>query len=69
MKWGIRVKIKDLKTLSDEDLGNELEKSREELFNLRFQRSINQLKNPMRIRFLKKTIARILTLLRARKED
>jgi len=63
------VKIKDLKTLSDEDLGNELEKSREELFNLRFQRSINQLKNPMRIRFLKKTIARILTLLRARKED
>lgn len=63
------MKIKDLKTLSDEDLGNELEKSREELFNLRFQRSINQLKNPMRIRFLKKTIARILTLLRARKED
>ena len=63
------MKIKDLKVLSDKDLENELEKSREELFNLRFQRSINQLKNPMRIRFLKKTIARILTLLRARKED
>ena len=63
------MKIKDLKVLSDKDLGNELEKSREELFNLRFQRSINQLKNPMRIRFLKKNVARILTLLRARKED
>ena len=63
------MKIKDLKVLSDEDLENELEKSREELFNLRFQRSINQLKNPMRIRFLKKNVARILTLLRARKED
>ena len=63
------MKIKDLKVLSDKDLENELEKSREELFNLRFQRSINQLKNPMRIRFLKKTVARILTLLRARKED
>lgn len=63
------MKIKDLKVLSDKDLENELEKSREELFNLRFQRSINQLKNPMRIRFLKKNVARILTLLRARKED
>lgn len=63
------MRIKDLKVLSDGDLESELEKSREELFNLRFQRSINQLKNPMRIRFLKKNVARILTLLRARKED
>ena len=63
------MKVKDLKVLSDEDLENELKKSREELFNLRFQRSINQLKNPMRIKFLKKNVARILTLLRARKED
>ena len=35
-----------------------------ELFNLRFQLAINQLDNPMRIRAVKKDIARLQTILR-----
>ena len=35
-----------------------------ELFNLRFQHAINQLENPMRLRDVKKDIARVQTLIR-----
>ena len=41
-----------------------LEELRSELFNLRFQHAINQLENPMRIKAVKKDIARIKTILR-----
>lgn len=37
---------------------------KEELFNLRFQLATGQLENPMRIREVKKTIARIKTVQR-----
>lgn len=37
---------------------------KEELFNLRFQLATGQLENPMRIREVKKTIARIKTIQR-----
>ena len=37
---------------------------KEELFNLRFQHATGQLENPMRIREVKKTIARIKTVQR-----
>ena len=47
------------------------EKSNEELFDLRFKRATGQIENPMRIRELRKSIARIKTVLteRANKED
>ena len=44
------MKFKELKNLSHEELLSKLKECKEELFNLRFQFSINQLKNPMRIR-------------------
>ena len=40
------------------------ELSNAELFNLRFQHAINQLENPMRMKEVKKDIARIKTVLR-----
>ena len=43
---------------------NELAKLKDELFRLRFQLAINQLDNPMRIKAVKKDIARIMTILR-----
>ena len=45
--------------------------SKEELFDLRFKRATGQIENPMRIRELRKSIARIKTVLteRANKED
>jgi large subunit ribosomal protein L29 len=58
------MNIKDIKELSPSELQKTLNEQKEELFNLRFQHSINQLDNPMKIVETKKTIARLLTVLR-----
>ncbi len=60
MKKGRKV---DYKSFSVEDLNKKLKDFKVELFNLRFQRPVNQLENPSRIRFVKKEIARIFTQL------
>ena len=59
-------KTNDLRGKSEKEL-LKLEKDlRQELFNLRFQLAINQIENPMRIRAVKREIARIKTILRQR---
>ena len=47
-----------------DELNNELVSLKEEHFHLRFQNAINQLENPMRIKAVKKDIARVKTILR-----
>ncbi len=54
----------EIRNLNDEDLGKKLKELKSELFNLRFQLAINQLQNPMRIKAVKKDIARIKTIIR-----
>lgn len=58
------MKISEIKTLSANDLNSKLKDLKSELFNLRFQLAINQLENPMRIRAVKKDIARVQTVIR-----
>jgi large subunit ribosomal protein L29 len=58
------MKASDLKTKSVSELNAELDNLKAELFNLRFQNAINQLENPMRIKAVKKDIARVKTVLR-----
>ncbi|MFT8887271.1 MAG: 50S ribosomal protein L29 [Ethanoligenens sp.] len=58
------MKAQEIRTKSVEDLNSELKDLKAELFNLRFQLAINQLENPMRIKAVKKDIARIKTVLR-----
>ena len=58
------MKIKELRNLTIAELQEKLRDSKEELFNLRFQQATNQHDNPMRIVEVKKTIARIKTLLK-----
>ena len=58
------MKISQLRDLSDEELTAKLKDLKAELFNLRFQQATNQLDNPMRIVEVKKTIARVNTLLK-----
>lgn len=60
------MKPSEIRKLSNEDLEKKIRELKEELFNLRFQLAINQLQNPMRIRAVKKDIARIMTILRER---
>ncbi len=57
------MKASELRNMSVAELNRKLKELKEELFNLRFQHAINQLDNPMRIRDVKKDIARINTVL------
>ena len=60
------MKANELRKSSTNVLKNKLRELKSELFNLRFQNAVNQLENPMRIRTVKKDIARIMTIIRER---
>ena len=60
------MKGTELRELSTAELLEKLSESKQELFNLRFQNAINQLENPKRIGEVKKTIARINTIIHER---
>jgi large subunit ribosomal protein L29 len=49
-------------------LEEELVSAKKELFNLRFQNATNQLQNTARIQEVRRNIARIQTLIRAKAE-
>ena len=58
------MKASEIRELSNAELNEKLTALKAELFNLRFQHAINQLENPMRMKAVKKDIARIKTVLR-----
>ena len=60
------MKIKNIRDLADAELNQKLAELKIELFNLRFQHATNQLDNPMRMKEVKKTIAKIKTVLKER---
>lgn len=60
------MKAKEIRELTDEELRRKLADLKEELFNLRFQAATGQLDNPMRMKAVKKDIARIKTIMRER---
>lgn len=60
------MKVKDIRDMSAIELDQKLSNLKDELFNLRFQLATGQLENPVRIREVKKTIARIKTIQRER---
>lgn len=60
------MKAKELRELSNKELEEKVAELKEELFNLRFQMATGQLENPMRIREVRKGIARAKTIIRER---
>ncbi len=56
------MKAAEIRALSAEQRAAKLAQLKEELFNLHFQQAINQLDNPMRIKAVRKDIARIKTV-------
>jgi len=56
------VKTSELRALTVDELKRKESDLRKELFNLRFQRATGEIENPMRIRAVRKDIARILTI-------
>ena len=60
------MKINKNKEMSSPDLEKEIAELKTELFKLRFSLATNGLDNPMRIKQVKKDIARAKTVLRER---
>ena len=56
--------LKKIREMTETELGNELKKKKNELFNLRFQHVTGQLENPIKLRDVKKDIARVKTIIR-----
>ena len=61
------MKAFEIRNLSDGEIETKMEEAYEELFNLRFQLAIGQVKDPSRITLLKRDIARMKTVLNERK--
>lgn len=61
------MKIADITTKTPDELGDELEKLKKEQFNLRFQKATGQLENTARVRQIRRDIARIQTVITAKR--
>lgn len=60
------MKAEEIRSLGDQELAAKLAELKEELFNLRFQAATGQLDNPMRMRMVRRDIARVKTVQRER---
>ena len=60
------MKINKIREMSSEELEKELGELKKELFKLRFSLATNGLDNPLKIKEVKKDIAKIKTILRER---
>ena len=63
------MNIKEVRDKSTEELAKTLDEFKKELFDLRFEKATGTVENPMRIRELKKSIARILTVIKERESE
>jgi large subunit ribosomal protein L29 len=58
--------IEDIRTLNDDQLNEELENVRREVFNLRFRAVTRQLSNTNEVGVARRKVAQVLTVLRER---
>jgi large subunit ribosomal protein L29 len=58
------MNLEKIREMTDAELDAELKKTKNELFNLRFQHVTGQLENPIRLRNIKRDIARVKTIIR-----
>ncbi len=58
------MKTNNIRDLSKEEVVRKVDTLKQELFNLRFQLATGQLDNPLRIRQVRRDIARTKTILR-----
>ena len=61
--------LNKMRQLTDVELNAELDKMKQELFNLRFQHVTGQLENPIKMREVKRDIARVKTIIRDKELD
>ena len=58
------MKVNEIRDMTQDELELKLKERKQELFNLRFQHATNQLDNPMKMVEVKRTIARVKTVMR-----
>ena len=63
------MKTKDIRERSDDELRKTLGDLEEQLFKLRFQKSTGQIENPIKIREVRKDIARVMTVITERQVE
>ena len=63
------MKAKDIRERSDYELRKALGDLEEQLFKLRFQKSTGQIENPIKIREVRKDIARVMTVINERRAE
>ena len=56
--------LNKIRKMTDQERTAELERMKQELFNLRFQNATGQLENPVRMREVRRDIARVKTIMR-----
>ena len=61
------MKIKEIKELNLEQLNQKVAELSEELFDLKFKAKVSTLENPMAMKNIRKTIARIKTVINEKK--
>ena len=60
------TKMEEFRKLSTEELEKKIKENKEELFNLRFQQATGNLEKPVRLRELRKEVAKMKTIIRER---
>ena len=58
------MELKKMREMTEVELNAELDNMKKELFNIRFQHVTGQLENPVKMREVKREIARVKTILR-----
>ena len=61
-----KMKVKEIREMTTEEINKKIALTKQELFNLRFQQATGNLEKPSRIKELRKTVARLKTILRER---
>ena len=60
------MNVKEIRDLSNDELEREVTSLKEELYNLRFAQATGSLENPAKMKDVRKTIARIKTVMTER---
>ena len=63
------MKANEIRKLSTEEINKKIAESKEELFGLRMKQATGSLENPKRLRELRKTVARLKTILKERENE
>lgn len=60
--------LERMRDLSSEEIGGALVRAREELFRMKMANHTKQLENPLQLRFKRREVAQLLTIMRGREE-